>query len=146
MHDAGLTILLVEAYAFHQHWFEDHPDLYGSDVLALLQQGSQVPRAGYVAALLEQARIRAEAEAALAGVDALLLPAVPYVAPVIGQQLERGTMLGFTRPFNTTGHPVITLPAPTTGLPVGIQVVGHFGAELELVEVALALEAAWRKP
>jgi aspartyl-tRNA(Asn)/glutamyl-tRNA(Gln) amidotransferase subunit A len=144
MHDPGLVILLVEAYAFHQRWFEDHPDRYGKDVLALLQQGGGVPRDRYVAALLEQARIRAEAEGALAGVDALLLPAVPYVAPVIGAQLERGTMLGFTRPFNTSGHPVITLPAPTTGLPVGIQVVGHFGAERELVEVALALEAAWR--
>lgn len=144
MHDPGLVILLVEAYAFHQRWFEDHPDRYGKDVLALLQQGGAVPRAEYAAALLEQARLRAEAEAALEGIDALLVPAVPYVAPVIGARLERGTLLGFTRPFNTTGHPVITLPAPTTGLPVGIQVVGHFGGERHLVEVALALEADWR--
>ncbi|MEP7104539.1 MAG: amidase [Chloroflexota bacterium] len=144
MHDAGLAILMVEAYSFHQRWFEDFPDRYGKDVLALLRQGSEVPRERYVAALLEQTRVRAEAEAALESMDALLLPAVPYVAPVIGQQLERGTMLGFTRPFNTSGHPVITLPAPTTGLPVGIQLVGRFGAERELVAAALALEAAWR--
>ena len=117
---------------------------YGDDVRALLQQGSELPWSRYVEALLEMARLRAEAEAAMAGLDAILLPATPYVAPVIGQPLERGTLLGFTRPFNVSGQPVITLPATTSGLPVGIQVIGRCGAERGLVEVALALEAEWR--
>jgi Asp-tRNA(Asn)/Glu-tRNA(Gln) amidotransferase A subunit family amidase len=101
-----------------------------------------------VEALLEQARVRAEAEAAMeaAGVDAVLVPAVPRTAPRIGEELERGILLGFTRPFNTSGHPVITLPAPVPAgtLPVGIQVVGRFGRERELVAAALAVEASWR--
>ena len=145
MHDAGLTILLVEAFDYHQRWVEEVPEKYGADVLALLRQGSQVPRAEYLAALLEQARVRADAEDAMRELDAVVLPVTPYIAPLIGQQLERGTLLGFTRPFNTSGHPVIALPAPTGGLPVGIQVVGRFGRERGLVEVALALEAAWRR-
>ncbi|HEX6350925.1 MAG TPA: amidase [Candidatus Dormibacteraeota bacterium] len=144
MHAAGHTILLVEAYQFHARWMDEVPDRYGADVLALLRQGAEVPRERYVAALLEQAYVRAEAEATLSEIDALLVPVAPYTAPLIGQQLERGTLLGFTRPFNTTGHPVIALPAPSDGLPVGIQVVGRFGRERELVEVAMALEAAWR--
>jgi len=113
-------------------------------VRALLEQGSRVPRQRYVEALLEMSRLRAEADAALAALDAILLPVSPYVAPLIGQALERGTLLGFTRPFNVSGQPVIALPAPTTGLPVGIQVIGRSGTERELVEVALALEAEWR--
>jgi Asp-tRNA(Asn)/Glu-tRNA(Gln) amidotransferase A subunit family amidase len=41
---------------------------------------------------------------------------------------------------------VITLPAPVPAgtLPVGIQVVGRFGRERELVAAALAVEASWR--
>jgi Asp-tRNA(Asn)/Glu-tRNA(Gln) amidotransferase A subunit family amidase len=144
MHEAGIAILLLEAYAYHQRWFEDVPEKYGEDVRALLQQGSEVPRGRYVEALLEMSRLRAEADAAMGELDALLLPVTPYVAPVIGQPLERGTLLGFTRPFNVSCQPVIALPAPTTGLPVGIQVVGRSGAERRLVEAALALEAEWR--
>lgn len=148
LHNAGAVILQVEAYAFHRRWFESSREKYGADVAALLDQAAGVPRQRYVNALLEQSRGRALAEAAMeaAGVDALLVPAVPYVAPIIGAELERGTLLGFTRPFNTTGQPVITLPAPVPAgsLPVGIQVVGRFGQERALVAAALALEAAWR--
>jgi aspartyl-tRNA(Asn)/glutamyl-tRNA(Gln) amidotransferase subunit A len=146
MHDAGLVILRTEAYGYHQRWIESVPEKYGDDVRALIRSGADVPRAQYVAALFEQARMRAAAEDALAdqGLDALLLPAVPFVAPVIGEEVPRGRLLAFTRPFNLTGHPVIVLPAPSPGLPVGVQVVGRFGREAELVEVALALEAAWR--
>jgi Asp-tRNA(Asn)/Glu-tRNA(Gln) amidotransferase A subunit family amidase len=38
----------------------------------------------------------------------------------------------------------VALPVPGDGLPAGVQVVGHFAREAALVEVALALEAAWR--
>ncbi len=144
LHDTGLTILLAEAWSYHQHWFRAGPEKYGADVRALLAAGREVPRRRYVDALLEQSRLRAAAEDRLAAVDALLLPAVPFVAPRIGEDVARGKLLAFTRPFNTTGHPVIALPAPTPGLPVGIQVVGRFGGEAALVEVALALETAWR--
>ncbi len=146
MHDSGLVILRTEAYGYHQHWIESVPEKYGEDVRALIRSGTEVPRARYVAALLERARMQVAAEDALASqeLDALLLPAVPFVAPLIGEDVPRGRLLAFTRPFNLTGHPVIVLPAPSPGLPVGIQVVGRFGREAELVEVALALEAAWR--
>jgi aspartyl-tRNA(Asn)/glutamyl-tRNA(Gln) amidotransferase subunit A len=103
----------------------------------------EVSGADYVDALREQPRLRAEVEAALGDYDALLLPATAVVAPPIGRTDLREPITRFTRPFNTTGHPVICLPAPVSGLPVGIQVVGHLGQERRLLEVALALETAW---
>ncbi len=147
MHDAGLAILLTEAHAYHRRWFETVPEKYGEDVRALIRSGEDVPRSQYVAALLEQARLREAAESALEGqgLDAILVPTAPFVAPRSGESVPRGRLLAFTRPFNLSGHPVIVLPAPTDGLPVGIQVVGRFGREAELVEVALALEAAWKR-
>jgi aspartyl-tRNA(Asn)/glutamyl-tRNA(Gln) amidotransferase subunit A len=140
----GLTILNVEAAAFHRYWVETCPEKYGEDVLQLLRGGLLISRETYVEALLEQARLRVEAEQAMEGVDGLLVPATRVVPPQIGEAYERFDLTCYTRPFNTTGQPVITLPAPAGGLPVGVQVVGHFGREAELVEVALALEGAWR--
>lgn len=144
MGEAGLTILLAEAVAFHRDRMEHHPDQFGKDVLALLRQGAGVSRREYTRALLEQSRIRVETEAAMDGWDAVLAPATRVLPPRLGEDYDRADLTGYTRPFNTTGQPVIALPAPVDGVPVGIQVVGHFGAEAALVEVALALEAAWR--
>jgi Asp-tRNA(Asn)/Glu-tRNA(Gln) amidotransferase A subunit family amidase len=65
------------------------------------------------------------------------------VAPPISDAVDTQPLVRFTRPFNLTGQPVFSLPAPVPGLPVGIQVVGHFGRDAELVRVAAALESAW---
>ncbi|GAC1690089.1 MAG: hypothetical protein PVS2B1_12250 [Candidatus Dormibacteraceae bacterium] len=47
----------------------------------------------------------------------------------------------FTRPFNTTGQPVVTLPAPVHGLPVGMQVVARTNADA--LRAAMWLEREW---
>ena len=141
----GLTILLVEARAFHRPWLERQPERYGNDVRRLLEQGARVSRHDYSMALLDQSRTRVETEAAMEGWDAILAPTTRVPPPLLGAEYDRGDITGYTRPFNTTGQPVITLPAPVDGIPVGIQVVGHFGQEAALVEVALALEVAWHQ-
>src|SRR5215831_198971 len=142
---AGLTILLAEAAALHRAQLERHPQRYGDDVRRLLEQGLGVSRHDYSMALLEQSRIRIETQAAMEGWDAILAPTTRILPPRLDEEFDRGNVTGYTRPFNTTGQPVITLPAPVEGIPIGIQVVGHFGREAALVEVALALEAAWRR-
>jgi aspartyl-tRNA(Asn)/glutamyl-tRNA(Gln) amidotransferase subunit A len=139
----ALTILLVEAAAFHARWIERHADSYGSDVLQILREGLGVSRSDYCRALYEQGLRRAALEDALGGWDAVLAPATRVGPPLIGEAYSRADVTAYTRPFNTTGHPVITLPAPAPGMPVGVQVVGHFGQEAKLVEAALALEEAW---
>ncbi len=144
--DCGRVILFVEAAAFHRRRLEEHPEGFGADVLALLRQAGQVTRQEYRAALIEQSRLRLEVEAAMQDWDALLVPATRGPAPRIGEAHDRGLLSDTTRPFNTTGQPVIVLPAPLPdgdGLPVGVQVVGHFGEEAGLVGVALALEAVF---
>jgi aspartyl-tRNA(Asn)/glutamyl-tRNA(Gln) amidotransferase subunit A len=78
-------------------------------------------------------------------IDALVLPATAIVAPPISAGSEvREPLARFTRPFNTTGQPVVALPAPASGLPVGIQVVGRTNAET--LAVAAWLERKWSRP
>jgi aspartyl-tRNA(Asn)/glutamyl-tRNA(Gln) amidotransferase subunit A len=145
--DTGTAILNVEAAALHRRWLASASDQYGADVRDRLVQAATVPRGDLVAALGSQALLRVDVEAALVDLDALLVPATRILPPRIGEPYSRFDLSGFTRPFNTTGHPVVTLPAPVPegALPVGIQVVGHFGHERELLEVAAALEAAWAR-
>jgi aspartyl-tRNA(Asn)/glutamyl-tRNA(Gln) amidotransferase subunit A len=140
----AMAILDLEAATVHRSWLEQCPEKYGQDVRERLQRAMGTSRRDYVGALLEQARFRVQTEAAMDGWDAILAPVTRVPAPKIGEYHDRADLTAYTRPFNATGQPVIALPAPVDGLPVGIQVVGRFGQEAELVEVALALEDAWR--
>jgi Asp-tRNA(Asn)/Glu-tRNA(Gln) amidotransferase A subunit family amidase len=52
----------------------------------------------------------------------------------------RAVMLRQTQPFNLTGHPAISLPLRTSGLPVGLQLVGLHEQTSRLLAVAAAVE------
>ena len=141
--NAGLTILLVEAAAYHRKWVKEQPEKYGSDVLALLQRGLSVSPADYAVALRERLLLQDKAALALEGIDALVLPATAIVAPPVEVGSEvREPLTRFTRPFNTTGQPVVTIPVPgVNGLPVGMQVVAKTNAGA--LRAARWLESRW---
>jgi Asp-tRNA(Asn)/Glu-tRNA(Gln) amidotransferase A subunit family amidase len=140
----GLTILLFEAAAYHRRWATEHPEKYGADVLELIRRGFEVQDTTYREVLASAAELRHAARAALAEVDALLVPATAIVAPPLNYGSEvREQLTRFSRPFNMTGQPVVVLPAPASGLPVGIQVVGRSNAGA--LEAAAWLEAEWRE-
>ncbi len=146
--EPAVTVLFVEAAAFHRERFARFPDRFGSDIQGHIPRGLAIPAVDYVDALHACAALRVEVEDAMAGWDAVLLPCTPIVAPRVGQADVREPLTRLTRPFNATGQPVFAMPAPVDGLPVGIQVVGRFGADRELAGVARALERAWydRRP
>jgi amidase len=97
-------------------------------------------------------RATAAYDQVLAQADAILLPTVPTRAtplPPANAPPSELIRLGLgasrnTAPFNLTGHPAITLPCTTTGLPVGAMVVARHGADDLLIRLAchLALTAA----
>jgi aspartyl-tRNA(Asn)/glutamyl-tRNA(Gln) amidotransferase subunit A len=136
--DAGLTILLVEAATFHRQWVAECPHKYGPD-----ERGLGVPGVDLVEAMRERARLVQQASRAMEDVDALLLPATAVVSPPIeASYAAREQLTRFTRPFNTTGQPVVVLPAPVRGLPVGMQVVGKTNEGT--LRAAMWLEQEWR--
>jgi aspartyl-tRNA(Asn)/glutamyl-tRNA(Gln) amidotransferase subunit A len=140
----GLTILLVEAAAFHRRWATECPEKYGADVIGHIRRGLGILAVDFEEALAAWPRLRAEAHRAMEGIDALLVPATAIVAPLISAGDEvREPLARFTRPFNTTGQPVVTLPAPVSGLPVGVQVIAN--ANSQAVNVAATLEKQWGK-
>jgi 2-dehydropantoate 2-reductase len=110
---------------------------------ALLSFGATVTPEQYASARAAQAELSAAVEETLAGVDALAGPTVGYCAPEqdppfgVGEDSAEGR---FTGPYNLTGHPAVSIPVPTPGLPVGLQLAGRRDGDLALLELAAAAQ------
>jgi aspartyl-tRNA(Asn)/glutamyl-tRNA(Gln) amidotransferase subunit A len=146
-----LLIGMAEAAAYHAASLETFADLYTPDVRARLEMGRYVLAEDYVRALHGREVLRREVDAALDGIDALLLPSLAIPAPLLGaatvrigtgEEPIRNVMLRLTQLFNITGHPAISIPCGTTplGLPIGAQLAGALGGTAQLLDVAEALE------
>ncbi|HMM41648.1 MAG TPA: amidase [Thermomicrobiales bacterium] len=89
-----------------------------------------------------------------ATVDALICPVMMIPAfehrargddvTLDGQPASYDLLAGYCRPFNLTGHPVVTLPAGSSpeGLPIGVQLVGARWSESRLLGIAQSMAAA----
>jgi amidase len=92
--------------------------------------------------------LRESYDRALAEVDVLLFPTVPFRAFRLDDDLRtservlRGwANLGNTYPTDMTGHPAITLPlAQADGLPVGVMLVGRRFDDARLLAIAATCE------
>jgi aspartyl-tRNA(Asn)/glutamyl-tRNA(Gln) amidotransferase subunit A len=117
-----------------------------------LEMGRYVLAEDYLRALAARRAIAREIDGALDGVDALVLPTLPIVAPVVGEEMVavgdrpepvRAVMLRLTQPFNLSGHPALALPCgETSGLPVSLQLVGRHARTWRLLEIGAALSGA----
>ncbi|HEX7486905.1 MAG TPA: amidase [Vicinamibacterales bacterium] len=147
-----LHLQLPEASAYHAPVLEAHPDLYTTPVRQRLEMGRYVLAEDYARARFGATVLRREVDAALEGLDALVLPTVPITAQPIGSTAltiggqshpVRALMLRLTQLFDVTGHPAISLPCGRSGenLPVGLQLVGRHGRTPDLLTVAATIEA-----
>jgi len=146
-----LHIVLTEAAAYHAKTLERRPDDYTPNVRIRLEMGRYILGEDYARALRGRELIRREVDAALDGIDALLLPSLAIPAPKIGvptvkigtvEEPVRNVMLRCTQAFNVSGHPAISIPCGATidGLPVSAQLVGASGDTPGLLGVAATVE------
>jgi aspartyl-tRNA(Asn)/glutamyl-tRNA(Gln) amidotransferase subunit A len=149
--DVYLHIVLPEASWYHAALLQQHADKYSPGVRLRIEMGRYILAEDYVRAMHGRTALRGAVDRALAGLDALLLPALPIPAPPIGAStvdvagsLEpvRAMMLRLTQLFNITGHPAIALPCGrgADGLPRSVQLVGHRGGTERLLAAAAAVE------
>ena len=84
----------------------------------------------------------------ISGYDALIMPTLTRPAVPIGTWADKGwlsTTLAIgnwlcTLPWNLAGLPAISVPAPVSGLPAGIQIVAPAGGEAVILTIAAELE------
>jgi len=150
-----LHIVLPEAAAWHAPTLERCPERYTPNVRLRLEMGRYVLAEDYLRALAARRVITEELDRALDRVDALVLPTLAIVAPVVGEETVavagrrepvRAAMLRLTQPFNLSGHPALALPCGTvSGLPASLQLVGQHARTWRLLEIGASLAATVRQ-
>ena len=146
-----LHIALREAAVYHAPMLAVVPERYTPPVRQRLEMGQSIQVEDYVRALAGRDQLRRDVDAAVAEIDALVLPTLPIPAPAVGAELVqvgatkeplRNVMLRLTQLFNITGHPAVSIPCGVTreGMPCGLQIVGARDQTERLVRTALACE------
>ncbi|MDE0300393.1 MAG: amidase [Candidatus Poribacteria bacterium] len=152
-HQATLTLLMAEASHFHRKRLAEHREDYSHDVREIIEDGRKFSASDYVAAVRVREQARREFARAFECVNFLLTPTVPAPAPLRSMMdtsegsdsnRMRPRLTQNTRIFNLLGLPAISVPCGFTAesLPVGLQIVGRWWAEDELLRVAHTYEQA----
>jgi aspartyl-tRNA(Asn)/glutamyl-tRNA(Gln) amidotransferase subunit A len=156
---AARTILDVEAAAYHEESLRSDRDSYLTDgPRARLEEGLQIPVSSYVRAQRIRQWTCHELELMFDDIDLLAMPTCPVPAPLLGEsddalngtELSAGKLLvRFTRVFNLTGLPAITIPCgfARSRLPIGLQLASRSLDECTLLRVAHSYERSteWRE-
>jgi aspartyl-tRNA(Asn)/glutamyl-tRNA(Gln) amidotransferase subunit A len=147
---ANQTILIAEAYAYHEKTFQSTPEKFGSSVRRRMLEGAFLSAADYIAALRARAGLNEQMRANFMRVDAFVTPTVarPPDAFETLDPNEQNLRPSFTNPFNLTGLPALSVPCGFTErhLPVGLQIVAPPFDETTCFRIAYAYEQAtqWR--
>lgn len=126
---------LVAAEAAHTHarWFERYRDAYHPKTAELIERGQAIAESDYRRAVDGRTTLRAELHDLMDrhGVDFWICP--PAVGPAPATLAGTGDPV-MALPWTHAGLPCLSLPAGFNrdGLPMGLQVVGRFGADEQL--------------
>jgi aspartyl-tRNA(Asn)/glutamyl-tRNA(Gln) amidotransferase subunit A len=133
----------------HRELYAENASAYGEDVARKVESCLAVTDGEVAEGERARARYRDRVDEALDGIDLLVTPTLPCVAPPVGSGGTgdlgiRDTLIRFTLPFNTVGRPALALPCGPAedGLPASVQLVGAAGADDLVLAAGLLLEAA----
>lgn len=127
-------------------------------LLAFMERGGKFTLAEFREAQYARTRLFRTIQGLFERYDLLVSPAlsrsaIPAQFDAANDEVEvDGVKCGITRqgwssylyPFNLTGHPALTIPSgfAADGLPTGVQLIGRWGADLDLFRIGALLERA----
>ena len=141
MRERHLLIMAAEAAAVHADWYARYHDRYHARTVALIERGQTISPTQLAEALAGREPLRAELLALMDehGLDLWVAPAAPGPAP-LGLESTGDPVMNF--PWTYSGLPAVSVPAGAVdGLPLGLQVVGRWRADEQLLAWAETLEA-----
>jgi Asp-tRNA(Asn)/Glu-tRNA(Gln) amidotransferase A subunit family amidase len=132
---AGLVIVEAEAAAYHKDAYARHAADFGAGIGSAVKAGLGRSATDYLDAHRARVAFRQDVMPLLAGVDALLSPTAPTVAPAGLASTGDASLCG---PWSSTGVPSISLPSGVSraGLPHAIQLVAAADRDAHLLGVA----------
>jgi len=146
------ALIAVEAYSVHRELLAQRGALYDPRVRARLELAAETFVSDYLARLRLRRRAMTAYDRAAEAFDVLVCPTVPIIAPRFEELADdtayRETnrlVLRNTSLFNILDLPAISLPCEASGdQPVGLMLVGKRHADRELLEIACAVEHAFK--
>jgi aspartyl-tRNA(Asn)/glutamyl-tRNA(Gln) amidotransferase subunit A len=135
----------------------DHADELSKTFLRQLALAEKVSGVDFQQAMFDRTALFRRVQALLARADLLAMPTLTRTALPIDQDLFDGIDIDgkhfdnlrphwfpWTMLFNMTGHPAVSVPCgfDSAGLPIGLQLVGRFRADAELLRAAALFEAS----
>ncbi len=138
-------LMAAEAAIVHDEWYETHRERYSEQFLDLLETGRSVPTADVAAARRSRLELRSRLARTMdeRGIDLWIAPAATGPAP---EGIDSTGDPIMNLPWTHAGVPTVGLPSDTIGgLPLGVQCIGRYGADEDVVrwshELADALSA-----
>ena len=145
--NANGQIIAAEAWAQHRGYIEDETRDFDPWVRRRIIGGKAITADEHERTLAQRRRAMQAFAEWMRGRDALLTPTLPITATPLDQVDEAtGPLATFTRVANYLGACALSLPAglSTTGLPIGVQLLGAPFADASLVRIGRAFQAVTR--
>jgi aspartyl-tRNA(Asn)/glutamyl-tRNA(Gln) amidotransferase subunit A len=135
----------------------DHGEQLSETFLKQLALAGKVSGVDFQQAMFDRTSLFRRVQSLLQHADVLAMPTLSRTALPIDQDLfgtldidgqvfdeVRSNWFPWTMPFNMTGHPAVSVPCgfASDGLPIGIQLVGRFRGDVELLRVSALFEAS----
>jgi aspartyl-tRNA(Asn)/glutamyl-tRNA(Gln) amidotransferase subunit A len=137
------ALFMREVADVHNGLFPERADEYGENVRSKLERCLEVTDGEVEAARRLRALYREQCEAALEGLDLLVTPTVPMVAPAVDvdERAYRRRGIRFTYPFNALGWPALAIPCghAEDGLPASLQIAGRPGDDARVLAAGTLL-------
>jgi aspartyl-tRNA(Asn)/glutamyl-tRNA(Gln) amidotransferase subunit A len=145
------VVRAAEAFAYHREFVAKSPELYQPLTLRRIRLGAEVTTSAYIQARRDLAQVRRTAGKSFESVDALVTATLPIPPPAISDPKADDILPAVrnTSPFNVNGLPAISVRCgfTSTGLPIGMQIIGPPGGDAVVLQLAHAYEQAtdWHK-
>jgi aspartyl-tRNA(Asn)/glutamyl-tRNA(Gln) amidotransferase subunit A len=153
---AHTAIDLAEIAANHRRIHAEHAERYLPETRQLIEAGFFVPVHTYIDALRARPSLLSQVLESIEGVDVLVTPSQPIVAPKVGADAATingevedllFAMVRLLAPFNLLGLPALSLCCgyDSRRLPIGLQLVGKPYDESMVLRVAHSYETSTRR-
>jgi aspartyl-tRNA(Asn)/glutamyl-tRNA(Gln) amidotransferase subunit A len=140
------TAFRREVADVHRELFAEHADEYGENVRPKIELCLAVTDGEYEAAVRRHDEVREQSLELLEGLDVLLTPTVPMVAPPddVDELDIRERGISLTYPFSACGWPALALPSGPAedGLPASVQIAAPPGRDSLVLAVGELVEAS----